>query len=132
MLHTLPHMRLGLGRADYSLAVKRNANGSWRWEVNCAGRSTSVEKSSVSIRRRPQAEQSPPEQSRVFLVELDKLDEVFNSEVGKRYYAVFSDAIDPDDAVLGIHFVGDVAQPVFVFAEVLSNTGNGGDVMNLV
>src|SRR5271166_3405673 len=83
----------------------------------------------VSIRRRPPAEQSRPEQSRVFLVELDKLDEVFNSEVGKRRYTVFSDAIDPDDAVLGIHFVGDVAQPDFVFAEVLSNTGNGGDVM---
>ena len=86
----------------------------------------------VSIRRRPQAEQSPLEQSRVFLVELDKLDEVFNPEVGKRYYAVFSDAIDPDDAVLGIHFVGDVMQPVFVFAEIFSDTGDGGDVMNLV
>lgn len=86
----------------------------------------------VSIRRRPQAEQSPAEQSRVFLVELDKLDEVFNSEVGKRHDAVISDAIDPDDAVLGIHFVGHVPQPVFVFAEVLSDTSDGGDMMNLV
>jgi hypothetical protein len=47
MLHAMPRMRLGLSRADYSLAVKRNANGSWRWEVNCAGRSTPVEKSSI-------------------------------------------------------------------------------------
>ena len=73
----------------------------------------------LSIRRRPQAEQSAPEEPRVFFVDLDKLDEVFNSEVRKRHNAIFSDAIDPDDAVLGIHFVGDVMQPVFVFAEVL-------------
>ena len=65
-------------------------------------------------------------------MELDKLDEVFNSEVGKRHDAVISDAIDPDDAVLGIHFVGHVPQPVFVFAEVLSDTSDGGDMMNLV
>jgi hypothetical protein len=86
----------------------------------------------VSIRRRPQAEQSPAEQSRIFLVELDKLDEVFNSAVGKCHYAVFSNVVDPGDTVLGIHFVGDAVQPVFVFAEVLSDTGDGGDVMNLV
>ena len=84
------------------------------------------------MRRRPQAEHSPAERFRVFFVDLDKLDEVFNSEVGKRHDAVFSNAIDPDDAVLGIHFVGDAVQPVFVFAEVLSDTGDGGDVMNLV
>jgi len=77
-------------------------------------------------------ERSAPEQCRVFFVDLDELDEVFNSEVRKRHYAIFFDAIDPDDAVLGIHFVGDVVQPVFVFAEVLSDTGDCGDVMNLV
>jgi hypothetical protein len=84
------------------------------------------------MRRRPQVEQSAPEQSRVFFVDLDKLDEVFNSEVRKRHDAIFSNAVDPDDAVLGIHFIGDVPQPVFVFAEVLSDTGDCGDVMNLV
>ena len=84
------------------------------------------------MRRRPQVEHSAPEQSRVFFVDLDKLDEVFNPEVRKRHDAIFADAIDPDDAVLDIHFAGDVVQPVFVFAEVLSDTGDCGDVMNLV
>jgi hypothetical protein len=45
---------------------------------------------------------------------------------------VFADAMDPDDAVLDLHFVGDVAQPVLVLAEVPGNAGNGGEVMNLV
>jgi hypothetical protein len=84
------------------------------------------------MRRRPQVERSAPEQSKVFFVDLDKLDEVFNPEVRKRHYAIFADAIDPDDAVLDNHFAGDVVQPVFVFAEVLSDTSDGGDVMNLV
>lgn len=51
----------------------------------------------------------------VFLVELDELDQVFDSEVGERLDAVFSDAIDPDDAVFDLHFYGDVAQPVFFY-----------------
>jgi len=40
---------MGLGRSDYSLSVKRNAKPptSWRWEINCAGRSLPVEKSSI-------------------------------------------------------------------------------------
>jgi hypothetical protein len=83
----------------------------------------------VSIRRGPQAEQSPAEQSGIFLVDLDKLDEVFNSEVGKRHDAVFSNAVDPDDAILSVHFIGDVPQPIFVFAEVLSDASDCGDVM---
>jgi len=39
---------------------------------------------------------------------LDELDQALNAEVGERQDAVFSDAIDPDDAVLDFHFVGDV------------------------
>src|SRR6516165_4685553 len=44
---------MGLGRSDYSLSVKRNAKPptSWRWEINCAGRSLPVEKSSIHIKR---------------------------------------------------------------------------------
>jgi hypothetical protein len=71
-------------------------------------------------------------QSRTFFVHPDELDQVFDAEVRERLDAVFSDAIDPDDAVLDLHFVGDVPQPVFVFAEVLRDLSNGGDVMNLV
>ena len=72
------------------------------------------------------------EPSRIFFVHPDELDQVFDTEVGERLDAIFSDAIDPDDAVLDLHFTGDVPQPVFVLAEVLGDTSNGGDVMNLV
>ena len=40
---------MGLDPLDYSVAVKLNAapQNSWRWEINCAGRSSPVHKSSV-------------------------------------------------------------------------------------
>ena len=72
------------------------------------------------------------EPSRIFFVHPDELDEVFDTEVGERLDAIFSDAIDLDDTVLDLHFTGDVPQPVFVLAEVHGHTGNGGDVMNFV
>ena len=65
-------------------------------------------------------------------MEPDKLNQVLDSEVGERHDAIFTDAIDPDEAVLGIHFIGDVAQPVLIFAEMLGDASDGGDVMNLV
>ena len=40
--------------------------------------------------------------------------------------------IDPDDTILDFHFIGDVRQPVFVFAEVLGDASYGCDVMDLV
>jgi hypothetical protein len=46
--------------------------------------------------------------------------------------ATFSDAIDPDDAILDLHLADNVSHPLFVFAEVLGDTGDGGDVMDLV
>ena len=45
---------------------------------------------------------------------------VFDAEVGERHDAVFSDAVDPEQAILGVHFAGDVPQPVLVLAEVLA------------
>jgi arginyl-tRNA synthetase len=72
---------------------------------------------------------------RYFMVKFSRgkvIDQVFDTEVGERLDTVFSDAIDPDDAILDLHFVGDVPQPVFVLAEILGDTGDGGDVMNLV
>lgn len=62
----------------------------------------------------------------------DEFDQRLNSEIGERYYAVVSDAIDPDDAILGVHFIGDVPQPIFVLAEVLSDASDRGDVMDLL
>ncbi len=72
------------------------------------------------------------EQLGVFFVEPDELDQVFDAKVGERLNTIFADAIDPDQAVLDLHFDGNVAQPVFVFTEVLCDLGDGGDVMNLV
>lgn len=65
--------------------------------------------------------QSAPEPVGVFLVEPDELDQVFDSEVGERLNAVLSDAIDPDYPVLDLHFYSELAQPIFVFAEVLGD-----------
>ena len=72
------------------------------------------------------------EQLGVFFVEPDELDQVFDAKVGERLNTIFADAIDPDQAVLDFHFDGNVAQPIFVFTEVLCNLGYDGDVMNLV
>jgi hypothetical protein len=47
-----------------------------------------------------------------------ELDQLFDAEVGEHLDAFFSDAIDPDDAVLD------------VLVEVRGHTGDGGDVMN--
>jgi len=72
------------------------------------------------------------EPSRIPFVDADELDQVFDSEVGECLDAIFFGIIDPDDAVLDLHPTGDVSQPVFVFAEILRNTVDGGNVMNLV
>src|SRR5258708_26170980 len=72
------------------------------------------------------------EPSRIFFVEADELDQVFDSEVGECLDAIFSDAIDPDDTVLDLHFTGDVSQPAFVFAQVLGDTGDSFHVIDLV
>ncbi len=72
------------------------------------------------------------EPSRIFFVDADELDQVFDSEVGECLDTIFPGVIDPDDAVLDLHPTGDVSQPVCVFAEVLGDTGDGFDVMDLV
>lgn len=66
----------------------------------------------------------------VRFVEPNQLNEVFDSDVSERLDAVLSDAMDQDDVVLDFHFVGNVPQPIFIFAEVLGDLGNSGDVMD--
>jgi hypothetical protein len=44
----------------------------------------------------------------------------------------FADAVDPDAAVLDVHFVSHVEQPIFVFAKFLGDTVDRCDVMDLV
>jgi hypothetical protein len=72
------------------------------------------------------------EQLGVFFVEPDELDQVFDAKVGGRLNTILAEAIDPDQAVLNLHFDGNVAQSVLVFTEVFCDLGDGGDVMNLV
>jgi hypothetical protein len=65
-------------------------------------------------------------------VHFDEIDQALDSEVGKRLNAVFADPIDPDHAVFGFHLHGDVEEPVLVFAEILGDAADRGDVMDLV
>ena len=83
MLHTVPRMRVGLGRADYSLAVKRNANGLWRWEVNCAGRSTPVEKSSIHFDTMTAAAKAGKEALKRFLDRFYRAHELSHGPAGE-------------------------------------------------
>lgn len=89
----------------------------------------------VSLRRGPQVGSlrlRGSEERRVGFVDFDEFDEGLDSEVGERHDGVVTGAVDPDDAVLDVHFVGDLVQPIFVFAEVLGDAGDGGDAGDLV
>jgi hypothetical protein len=65
-------------------------------------------------------------------VDLDEFDESFDAEVGECENAVVSDAIDPDDAVLGIHFESDVVNEVDTLTEAFGDALDGRDVIDLV
>lgn len=54
----------------------------------------------------------PLDQIRIGLVDLDKVGEGFDARVGECHDVVVARAIDSDQAVLLVHFVGDVPQPV--------------------
>ena len=45
---------------------------------------------------------------------------------------VVAEAIDPDHAVLGLHFIGDVVEEVDAFTEALGDAVDGRDVIDLV
>jgi hypothetical protein len=64
------------------------------------------------------------EQRGIVFVHFDEIDQVFDSEVGERDYAVISEAVDPNHAVLGLHIVGYIEEPVLVFAEILGDAAN--------
>jgi hypothetical protein len=49
-------------------------------------------------------------------VDFDELDEVFGAEVGKGQDLEVAEAIDPDHAILGLHFIGDVMEEVDAFS----------------
>lgn len=54
---------------------------------------------------------------------------MLDAKVGEHLNAVFANAKDADGAVLDLHFIGDVAQRIFVFAEAPRDPSDGGDVI---
>jgi hypothetical protein len=65
-------------------------------------------------------------------VHLDELDQILDSKVGERHDAIFANTLDPDNAILDFHFIGNVVQPVLVFTQVLGDASDGRDVMDLI
>jgi hypothetical protein len=54
----------------------------------------------------------------VLLVHFDKVGEGLDPEVRERHDPIVGVPIDPDDAVFGVHLVGDIKQPVHALAEL--------------
>src|SRR5271166_4999898 len=74
----------------------------------------------VILRRRPQEQRSRPRSAygarRHFPMDLDEFDEAVDAVVGEGHDAFIAEAQDPDEAVLGLHFDGDVEQVVDVLS----------------
>ncbi len=90
----------------------------------------------VSIRRGPQGCRSTDISPFVawlqLFVDIDQLDEVFDSEVGEGHDAVVAEAKDADHAVFCVHCIGDLIKPFDAFAELLGDAVDGRDVIDLV
>src|SRR5271166_4631645 len=69
---------------------------------------------------------------RDFPVDLDQFDEAVDAEVGEGHNAFVCEAQHPDEAVLGLHFNGDVEEEVDVLAEVFGDAVDGPDAGDLV
>src|SRR6202049_2760575 len=65
-------------------------------------------------------------------VDLDDAGEGFDAEVSEGHDALLTRAVDPDQAVLLVHFAGDVPQPVLVLAEHFGDAGDGSNMVDLV
>src|SRR5208283_3687796 len=85
----------------------------------------------VILRRRPREQRSRPRSAygarRHLPVDLDQVDEAVDAVIGEGHDAVVAEAQDPDQAVLGLHFDGDVEQEVDVLAEVFGDAVDGPD-----
>jgi hypothetical protein len=68
----------------------------------------------------------------VLLVHLDEVREGLDAEVRECHHTVVAVPVDPDDAVFGVHLVGDIMEPVHILAEFPGDTINRFDGMNLV
>ena len=60
-------------------------------------------------------------------MDLDQLDEAVDAIVGEGHDAFVAEAQHPDEAVLGLHFDGDVEEEVDVLAEVFGDAVDGPD-----
>ena len=69
---------------------------------------------------------------RHFPVDFDQFDEAVDAVVGEGHDAVVVEAMDPAQAVLGLHFDCDVEQEVDVLAEVFRDAVDGSDAVDLV
>lgn len=72
------------------------------------------------------------EPGRVFFVDAEEIDQVFDTEVGEGLDAILTNAVDPDEAILNLHSDGDIAQQIFIFTKILCDLDNGGDMMDLI
>lgn len=72
------------------------------------------------------------EPGRAFFVHPEEIDQVFDAEVGERLDTILPDAVDPDDAILDLHFDGDIAQQIFIFTKILRDLSNGGNVVDFI
>ena len=62
----------------------------------------------------------------------DKVDQGVDSKIGECHDALIPKAVDPDLAILLVHFVGDIPQPRLVLTEHFGDAGDGVDVVDLV
>ena len=65
-------------------------------------------------------------------MDFDQFDETVDAEVREGHDPIVGVAVDPNDAVFGVHLVGDIMEPVHALAEFPRDTINRLDGMNLV
>ena len=65
-------------------------------------------------------------------MDLEQFDEAFDTEVGEGDDAFVVETVDPDEAVLGLHYQSDVIERVGVLAEFLCDKIDGLDMRDLV
>jgi hypothetical protein len=68
----------------------------------------------------------------VVFVDFDQVDERLDAEVRERHELFVAKSVDPDHAVLGIHFHSDVVQPVDALAEIGGDAIDGCHTVNFV
>jgi hypothetical protein len=63
-------------------------------------------------------------------MDFDQLDQGFDPEVGECHDLVVAGLVNPDHAILGIHFHGDIVEPVDALAEIGGDAVDGRYTLN--